>query len=226
MAHADEEHVEGKEGIDQSDKPRAGSMCSSHFIPQVTISYRLHLLVAAEYLAKGYQLSDQILQRAIEIDSASLLPRPCTHFNSIGFLTRIDKQGISQRFLSYFHSFDTTVGARTLGADQTISGKVQQTVSAAAERAKGVDAEKGYSKTAGEVSQLMVPGQPTQDSVSTIPKRCPRLSGRRSRCSTPTHRSKYSISMKRHVVSLRTRRRPRHPLRNPLKLPQLLLHEC
>ncbi|KAF8918846.1 hypothetical protein CPB85DRAFT_1278996 [Mucidula mucida] len=109
VAHADEEHVEGKEGIDQSDKPRAG--------------------IAAEYLAKGYQLSDQILQRAIEIDN---------------------KQGISQRFLSYFHSFDTTVGARTLGADQTISGKVQQTVSAAAERAKGVDAEKGYSKTAGE----------------------------------------------------------------------------
>ncbi|KAF9026090.1 hypothetical protein BDZ89DRAFT_44177 [Hymenopellis radicata] len=95
----------------------------------MTIPYRLHLLVAAEYLAKGYQLSDQILQRAIEIDN---------------------KQGISQRFLSYFRSFDTTVGARTLGADQTLSGKVQQTVSAAAERAKGVDAEKGYSKTAGE----------------------------------------------------------------------------
>ncbi len=40
-----------------------------HF-PLFLIVHRL-LPVAAEYLAKGYTLSDQILQRAIEIDSKS-----------------------------------------------------------------------------------------------------------------------------------------------------------
>lgn len=47
--HEDEEH-DGSEHIEQSDKPRAG--------------------IVAEYLARGYTLSDQILQRAIEVDSA------------------------------------------------------------------------------------------------------------------------------------------------------------
>ena len=45
--------------------------------------------VAAEYLAKGYTLSDQILQRAIELDQ---------------------QHGISNRFLSYIQSLDTKLG--------------------------------------------------------------------------------------------------------------------
>ena len=59
--HEDEEH-DGHNGehIDQSDKPRAG--------------------IAAEYLARGYTLSDQILQRAIELDSASF---PCWAIHNI-----------------------------------------------------------------------------------------------------------------------------------------------
>jgi RNA recognition motif-containing protein len=95
--------------IDQSDKPRAG--------------------IAAEYLARGYKLSDGILQRAIEMDN---------------------RQGISKRFLNYFHQFDTTVGARALGPDRTLSGKVQATFSSAANQARSVDEQKGYSKTAHE----------------------------------------------------------------------------
>ena len=55
---------------DQADKPRAG--------------------IAAEYLARGYTLSDQILQRAIELDQ---------------------QHGISNRFLSYIQGLDTTLGA-------------------------------------------------------------------------------------------------------------------
>ncbi|KAG7443175.1 uncharacterized protein BT62DRAFT_982294 [Guyanagaster necrorhizus] len=104
----EDEHKEGTP-LQQSDKPRAG--------------------IAAEYLAKGYTLSDQILQRAIEIDN---------------------KQGISKRFLEYFQSFDSKLGERTLGPDKTISGKVHETVTAAAQQAKTVDAQKGYSKIAGE----------------------------------------------------------------------------
>ncbi|KAJ3887680.1 hypothetical protein GG344DRAFT_80506 [Lentinula edodes] len=47
--HADEHEDSKDEHIDQTDKPRAG--------------------IAAEYLAKGYTLSDSILQQAIEMDS-------------------------------------------------------------------------------------------------------------------------------------------------------------
>lgn len=110
VAHQDEGEPL-KEGVppEQSDKPRAG--------------------IAAEYLAKGYVLSDSILERAIELDN---------------------KQGISKRFLDYFHSLDASIGARTLGHEQTISGKVHSTVAAATDQAKTVDEQKGISKTAHE----------------------------------------------------------------------------
>ncbi|KAG2094623.1 uncharacterized protein F5147DRAFT_407231 [Suillus discolor] len=95
--------------FEQSDKPRAG--------------------IAAEYLAKGYSLSDHILQRAIEIDN---------------------KQGISKRFLDYMRGLDTTVGQKALGSDQTVSGRVQSTLQSARTRAKTIDEQKGYSKVAHE----------------------------------------------------------------------------
>jgi len=106
-----DEEITSRDGhpLEQSDKPRAG--------------------IAAEYLAKGYVLSDHILERAIEIDN---------------------NQGISKRFLHYFHSLDSSLGARALGPDQTISSKVQSTVNAAAQQAKTVDEQKGYSKSAND----------------------------------------------------------------------------
>ncbi|KAK7056619.1 hypothetical protein VNI00_002336 [Paramarasmius palmivorus] len=112
VAHEDEPHKDDhhdSEPISQSDKPRAG--------------------IAAEYLAKGYKLSDNILQRAIELDQ---------------------KRGISNRFLSYIQSLDTSLGARALGPEKTISGKVQETVNAATQQAKTIDEQKGISKTAGD----------------------------------------------------------------------------
>ncbi|KAG6900392.1 hypothetical protein C0993_011380 [Termitomyces sp. T159_Od127] len=83
--------------------------------------------IAAEYLAHGYILSHKALERAIEIDN---------------------EQGISKRFLEYFHHVDKSLGSRALGPDQTISSKVQSTVDAATQKAKTVDEQKGYSKTA------------------------------------------------------------------------------
>ncbi|KAJ7070031.1 hypothetical protein C8F01DRAFT_1115053 [Mycena amicta] len=83
--------------------------------------------IAAEYLAKGYILGDTVLKRAIDIDN---------------------KQGISKKFLSYVNSFDSTVGAKALGEGQTISGKATETVSAATQRARTLDEQKGYSKSA------------------------------------------------------------------------------
>jgi hypothetical protein len=107
VVHEDEEHHPTPGIYEQSDKPRAG--------------------IVAEYLAKGYKLSDQILERAIEMDS---------------------KQGISKRFLSYFHSLDKSVGERALGPDQTISAKVQSTIDTATTQARAMDEQKGFSKIA------------------------------------------------------------------------------
>jgi hypothetical protein len=104
-------------------------------------------IVAAEYLAKGYTLSDQVLAKMIELDST---------YSSSSFLIVysfkiLAKQGISQRFLSYMKSLDSTVGAKALGPDQTVSAKIQETVAAATQHAKTVDEQKGFSKTAGDV---------------------------------------------------------------------------
>lgn len=107
--HPDEEpHHDGP--IDQSDKPRAG--------------------IAAEYLAKGYKLSDSILQRAIEIDN---------------------QKGISSRFLSYIQSLDTTLGQKALGPDQKISTLVSGKLAQAQEQARTIDQQRGITNKAGDV---------------------------------------------------------------------------
>lgn len=89
------------------------------------------LAVAAEYLAKGYVLSDNVLQRAIEIDS---------------------KNGISKRFLAFLQSLDQSAGTRVAGEGHTLSShvttKAQPVVSDAITRAKTFDEQKGISKTA------------------------------------------------------------------------------
>jgi len=109
--HPDEEeppHVPGSP-LDQSDKPRAA--------------------IAAEYLAKGYKLSDNVLQRAIQFDN---------------------EKGISTRFLTYFRSLDSSIGAKALGPDQTMSKKVTSTIQTATQHAKTMDEQKGYTKVAGD----------------------------------------------------------------------------
>ncbi|PPQ81266.1 hypothetical protein CVT25_015050, partial [Psilocybe cyanescens] len=115
VAHQDEDHAAPGHTYEQSDKPRAG--------------------IAAEYLARGYKLSDQILERAIDIDQ---------------------KQGISSRFLNYFHSLDKSIGERALGPDQTVSAKLQATVDNATQQAKAVDEQKGISKVANDYYQRAI----------------------------------------------------------------------
>jgi len=107
VGHATGEHSEAP--VQQEDKPRAA--------------------IAAEYLAKGYILSDNILQRAIDIDA---------------------KQGISSRFLSYFRSLDQGLGERLVGHEKTISGQVQTYVDAGTAKAREVDQNRGISKQAGD----------------------------------------------------------------------------
>ncbi|KAG5341131.1 Protein vip1 [Termitomyces sp. T112] len=109
--------------------------------------------IAAEYLAHGYILSHKALERAIEIDN---------------------EQGISKRFLEYFHHVDKSLGSRTLGPDQTISNKVQSTVDAATQKAKTLDEQKGYSKTAYDFYSKAIAsplGQKVRSFYTTTSKR-------------------------------------------------------
>jgi len=115
VVHHDEDQTTSAGPYEQSDKPRAG--------------------IAAEYLAKGYGLSDHILQRAIEIDN---------------------ERGISKRFLSYIQGLDKTVGEKALGPDQTLSSKLQATVGQATQQARAVDEQRGYSKIANDYYQKAI----------------------------------------------------------------------
>ncbi|KAI5896368.1 uncharacterized protein SCHCODRAFT_02614629 [Schizophyllum commune H4-8] len=111
---ADADHPDAHDGpsdgttIDQADKPRAA--------------------VVAEILAKGYKLTDDILQRAIEVDK---------------------QRGISQRFIAYLQNLDKTLGAKAVGPEKTLSGKALETAQAATQQAKAIDEQKGISKAAG-----------------------------------------------------------------------------
>lgn len=160
--HPDHEEAHHEGPIEQTDKPRAG--------------------IAAEYLAKGYKLSDGILQRAIEIDT---------------------QKGISKRFLSYMQGLDTTLGQKTLGPDQTISGKVSQTFAQAHEQAKTIDQQKGISSKAGDV-RLFLCSRSRERMLtcfcSTTHAPCLRRGARRSCPSTPRRRSKSSTSTKKPDV--------------------------
>ncbi|CDZ97518.1 RNA recognition motif domain [Phaffia rhodozyma] len=99
--------------ISQEDKPKAG--------------------IIAEYLAHGYVLSDQIVERAIEADK---------------------KQGISNRFLSFIKDLDSKAGAKVVGPEQTISAKAHEVidpiVAQVIGRTKEVDQQRGISTKAGD----------------------------------------------------------------------------
>lgn len=71
------------------------------------------------------------------------------------FSFAIEKQGISQRFLDYFHSLDSTLGQKALGPDQTISGKVQSSVSGGISQARALDEQKGVTKKVGDVRTFL-----------------------------------------------------------------------
>lgn len=100
--------------------------------------------VAAEYLAKGYSLSDKVLQNAIEMDRASIeIPQQFAHAHDV-----TDKQGISAKFLDYFRQLDQKIGRRAFGPEHTVSTAIQSKVDEQIKQTKAIDEEKGYSKVA------------------------------------------------------------------------------
>ena len=115
--------------------------------PMAPFCLNVSPLVAAEYLAHGHMLGDQILQRAIEIDSMC----SAEHESDLRLILPTDKHGISKKFLSFMTDLDKSVGQRALGPEQTVSGKVQSSLKEAHTRVKSVDEQKGYSKIAHDV---------------------------------------------------------------------------
>ncbi|WWC99592.1 hypothetical protein V866_006496 [Kwoniella sp. B9012] len=80
--------------------------------------------IVAEYLAHGYVLGDNIIQKAIDIDN---------------------KQGISSRFLQFFNSLDQNIGNKVVGENKTVSGKINETAAAGVAKAREVDQHRGFS---------------------------------------------------------------------------------
>jgi hypothetical protein len=160
-AHSDDHHDETRP-IQQTDKPRAAIAVRSLFFHETTLRLiHVGFTPQAEYLAKGYTLSDNILQKAIDMDK---------------------KQGISQRFLNYFRSLDSTLGQKLFGGKPaeptatekgkepvaetseagaatnlerhpTVSGKAQETVAGIREKAMAMNEQGGYTKQANDVSR-------------------------------------------------------------------------
>lgn len=95
--------------IEQEDKPKAG--------------------IVAEYLAHGYVLSDNIVQRAIEMDH---------------------KQGISSKFLNYIHNIDHKVGEKVIGPEATVSAKLNESIQPAVSKIKEVDQNRGITSKASD----------------------------------------------------------------------------
>lgn len=162
---SDDSEEEEEEESDEQEQPTASETTTPPSeTTTVEQSDKVRASLAAQYLAKGYTLSDQIYQRAIELDA---------------------QRGISRRFVGYIQTLDTTVGQKTLGPEKTVSGVVSgrvsqtfgaasqafgsasqtlggasrslgqaasQTFTQARERARSIDESAGLSSRAGTVS--------------------------------------------------------------------------
>ncbi|ORY29374.1 hypothetical protein BCR39DRAFT_532563 [Naematelia encephala] len=102
--------------------------------------------IIAEYLAHGYVLGDHVVQRAIDFDH---------------------KQGISNRFLSFFTGLDHTVGEKVVGEDKTISGKLQEAGAAVYAKTREVDQKGGVSAKFAEYYNKVV-GTPVGQKVHSF----------------------------------------------------------
>lgn len=67
------------------------------------------------------------------------------------FSSPTEQKGISTRFLGFINSIDSTIGQKALGPDQTISGKVQSSVSGGISQARSFNEQKGVTKKVGDV---------------------------------------------------------------------------
>ncbi|EOQ99380.1 hypothetical protein E3P92_02442 [Wallemia ichthyophaga] len=81
--------------------------------------------ILAQYLAHGYHIGDEAIQKAIDLDS---------------------KHGISNRFITYLHQFDEGAGKRTGNADLPLSSQLYEKAQGLFGKAKEIDTQKGISE--------------------------------------------------------------------------------
>ena len=134
------------------------------------------------------------------------------------------EKGISNRFLNYFQSLDSSIGAKALGPDQTISGKVTSTIQTATQHAKTVDEQKGYSKVAGDVCRrtiyLVASANAPTHSTTHVPW-VPTLVNAYVH-STQRPQSRSSISTRRPVALQTSTRLPNVPQSLLVQRPQVV----
>lgn len=56
-----------------------------------------------------------------------------------------EKQGISSRFLDFFHSLDKQVGEKVVGEQKTVTGKINESAAAVVAKTREVDQNRGVS---------------------------------------------------------------------------------
>ena len=61
-----------------------------------------------------------------------------------------DKQGISARFLEFWNSLDHKVGAKVVGEDKTVSGRLSESAAAAMQKGREIDQTRGVSSKFAE----------------------------------------------------------------------------
>lgn len=138
--------------------------------------------------------------------------RGCVVFMGSRLSTTAEK-GISKQFLNYFQSLDSSIGAKALGPDQTISGKVTSTIQTATQHARTVDEQKGYSKVAGDVCRrtIYLVASTHAPTLSTTPVLWVPTLVNAYVHSTPQPQSRSSISTRRPVALQTNTRLPNVP---------------
>lgn len=106
----------------------------------------------AEILAKGYSLSDHVVNRAIEYDKQQVQRLSVAPGHLSDEYRTL--QGVSTRFLNYIKGLDTAVGEKIGGPDTTVSGKAREALAQSHARAKSIDEQHQITSQAKDVSTL------------------------------------------------------------------------
>ena len=104
-----------------------------------------------------------------------------------------EKQGISNKFIDFFHSLDKGVGAKVVGEDKTVSGKLNEQAAAVVAKTREVDQSRGVTAKFSEYySRVFSTGVGQKWVALAAPELTAGSSSstrlRKSRCSTCTRR--------------------------------------
>lgn len=105
--------------------PANAAMDVDHLDDSVVQEDKPRTAILAQYLAHGYHIGDEAIQKAIDLDT---------------------KHGISSRFITYLKQFDTGVGKKTSSTEQPLSSQLYEKAQGLFGKAKEIDTQKGISE--------------------------------------------------------------------------------